>query len=290
MPKEGVQKKTHGDIMRIEEIVMLAKTLVDLGFWKIRLTGGEPLVRKGVLSLTEQIGKLKGLRDFSLTTNGALLSKYAKDLKDNGIKRINISLDSLKADRYKQITTLGDIGDVFKGIEAATNCGMRIKLNAVLIGGFNTDEIKDFVDLTKESAIDIRFIELMKFGTQSDWTIGKYVSTKRVLDEVPGLLPVNDGDKSSAAVYYKLPGSQGKVGLIRPISDKFCDYCNRLRVTADGKIKVCLHSDIEVSIKDKLNDAALLRQAIIDAINLKPYEHGLVKGEYSKRGMSRIGG
>ncbi len=291
MPEKGIEKIPHNEILRLEEIEELARIFVSLGVNKIRITGGEPLIRKGILNLIENIGKIEGLKDFAMTTNGIFLKKYAKDLKNAGLNRVNISLDTLNEEKYRDITKGGDIKEVLKGIEEAKKVGLTpIKLNVVLIGGLNEDEIEDFVDLTKNENIDVRFIELMPIGQAKDWSLDKFISNKIVLEKVKELKEITKEDISSPAKYYKLPNSKGKVGLINPISCKFCDNCNRIRLTADGKIKTCLHSNEEIDLRTPLRKGEDLRKIITDVVINKPKEHNLENGEYIERNMTTIGG
>ncbi|MBV7272041.1 GTP 3',8-cyclase MoaA [Clostridiaceae bacterium UIB06] len=291
MPEKGIEKIPHNEILRLEEIEELARIFVSLGVNKIRITGGEPLIRKGILNLIENIGRIEGLKDFAMTTNGIFLKKYARNLKNAGLNRVNISLDTLNEKKYRDITKGGDIKEVLEGIEEAKKVGLTpIKLNVVLIGGLNEDEIKDFVNLTKNENIDVRFIELMPIGQAKDWSLDKFISNKIVLEKVKELKEIIKEDISSPARYYKLPNSKGKVGLINPISCKFCDNCNRIRLTADGKIKTCLHSNAEIDLRIPLRMGEDLRKIITEVVINKPKEHNLENGEYIERNMTTIGG
>lgn len=291
MPEKGITKAHHDEILRLEEIYELAKTFVSLGVNKIRITGGEPLIRKGILNLIDNIGKLEGVNDFAITTNGIFLKKYAKDLKNAGLKRVNISLDTLDEKKYYDITKGGCLKEVLEGIEEAKKVGLTpIKLNTVLVGGFNENEIESFVNLTKDEEIDVRFIELMPIGQAKDWSLDKFISNNMVLEKAKDLKEILKEDISSPAKYYKLPGAKGKVGLINPISCKFCSNCNRVRLTADGKVKPCLHSNDEIDLKKPLRNGEDIKQIIVKLIKNKPKEHNLEDGEYIKRNMITIGG
>ncbi len=292
MPEEGIiNKKCHTEMLTLEEIYKIVEASAALGVKKIRITGGEPLVRKGVPGLIKNISKINSINDIAMTTNGLLLKKYAKELKDAGLKRVNISLDTLKEEKYKYITRFGSLKDVLEGIEEAKKVGLLpIKINIVLIGGFNDDEIEDFVNLTIKEDIQIRFIELMPIGQASDWAKENFVPNTLVLDKFKNLEAVPRKDKSSPAEYYKLPGAKGLVGLINPISHHFCANCNRIRLTADGKIKPCLNSDLEIDVKDALKNEEDLIKVIKNAIWLKPQKHHLNEGKSIKRDMMRIGG
>ena len=291
MPQEGIPKLPHENVLSVEEIETLAKAFVNLGINKIRLTGGEPLVRRGILDIVERIGKLEGIKDFAITTNGVLLKNLAQELKNRGLKRVNISLDTLKEEKYKYITRIGNIKDVLEGIEAAKKVGLTpIKINTVLVRGFNDDEIEDLARLTEREEIDVRFIELMPIGEALKNESIKYISNQIVLEKLPELIPLEKKDPSSPALYYKLPNAKGRIGLINPISCKFCKYCNRVRLTAQGKMKLCLHSDEEVDLKEALRKGQDIESIIIDAINRKPESHQLERGQYITKKMYQIGG
>lgn len=299
MPEEGIDKKGHLEMLTLEEIFEVVKVCADLGTDKIRITGGEPLVRKGVIGLIEKITALETIKDIALTTNGVLLGQMAGDLRKAGLKRINVSLDTLNEKKYEYITRGGNIKDVLVGIEEAIKVGLvPIKINTVLTKGFNEDEIGDFIKLTVNENIDVRFIELMPLGQSAGFAAEKYLSNTTVLERFGELEPTEAVDKSSPAKYYKLPGSKGRVGLINPISHKFCDNCNRIRLTADGKLKPCLHSDMEIDIRAVLRDEKspdkfqALHKAVVEAIQAKPRNHNL-NDLYNKpieRDMNTIGG
>lgn len=291
MTDKGVIKKEFEEILTLEEIEKITKEFVKLGINKIRITGGEPLVRKGILKLIREIGSLKEVKDFAMTTNGTMLKKYAKELKNAGLNRVNISLDTLNPRKYSHITRGGDIKNVLEGIEEAKKVGLTpIKLNVVLIKGFNEDEIEDFVNLTRDENIDVRFIELMPIGQVCQWSLNRYLSNNTVLEKCSYLERIESTDKSSPAVYYKLKNGKGRVGLINPISCKFCSNCNRMRLTADGKIKACLHSDEEIDIMKYLRQDIDISGILKNIIKDKPKEHNLEDGSYIKRNMMAIGG
>lgn len=291
MPSDGVNKMTHSDILTFEQLYDVINILSELGINKVRLTGGEPLVRKGVVNFIDRINNIKTINDLAMTTNGQLLNSCAKDLKNAGLKRLNISIDTLDDKKYSEITRGGKLSETLKGIEKAQNLGFeKIKLNVVLIGGFNDDEIESFVNLTKTENIDVRFIELMPIGECSKWSLDNFVSTAEVIKRCNELEPIVYDDISSPAKYYKLPNAKGKVGLINPISCKFCQNCNRIRITADGKLKNCLHSDNEMNLKPYIYDNNDLKEIIIKSIMAKPKEHNLENGDYIKKNMIKIGG
>lgn len=291
MPEKGIEKIDYNEILKLEEIQSITESFVNLGVDKIRITGGEPLVRRNILKLIEDIGKLTKVRDFAMTTNGTLLKKYAKDLKSAGLNRLNISLDTLDKNKYAKITRNGRLSDALEGIEEAKKVGLGpIKLNVVLMKDFNEDEIENFVNLTKDEEIDVRFIELMPIGALKYWSLNNYISNETVLKNIEGLVETETVDISSPARYYKLPGSKGRVGLINPISCKFCENCNRIRLTADGKIKPCLHSNDEIDLKTPLRQGKDINGLIGDIIKNKPKEHNLEDGDYINRNMTAIGG
>lgn len=290
MPEEGVAKKSHEEMMTIEETIMAVTEAVKLGINKIRITGGEPLVKRGIIQTCQAIGKLEGIKELCITTNGVLLPRFAKALKAAGVNRINISLDTLDPEKFREITRIGNLEDVLSGIQAAEEAGLsKLKLNVVLMGGFNDDEIEKFVNLTKMKAIEVRFIELMPIGGGLDFDKARFVSCDKVLERVPELESLDRED--GVARMYALPGAKGSVGLIRPVSCEFCDGCNKIRLTADGKLKPCLHSDQEIRLKglSETEMKAAIKRAIIE----KPEKREELSAESpSKAGrdMSQIGG
>lgn len=292
MPPGGIEKKDHEDLLSLEEIYKIIKASTRMGIKKIRFTGGEPLVRLGLPKLIKDVSQLEGIKEITMTTNGVLLTKYIKELKEAGLNRVNISLDTLRADRYKDITRGGDINNVIEGIKAAQEYGMKpVKINAVLMKGFNDDEIEDFAKLTIDKDIIVRFIELMPFGERYSWTKDKYLSNSRILEKVKNLEEI-EYDKGSPSRYYKIKGAKGKIGLINPISRHFCNTCNRIRLTADGNIKPCLHSDLEIDMKKHLGSEEEIYEGLLEAVNRKPYQHHINEEGYDpiKRDMNRIGG
>ncbi|WP_313756901.1 GTP 3',8-cyclase MoaA [Tissierella sp.] len=291
MPEKGVSKFSHEEILTLEEVYEITKVFVELGVNKIRFTGGEPLIRKGIIDLIYKVSKLDGVKDLAMTTNGILLKEYAKELKKAGLNRVNISLDTLDEEKYSLITRGGKLENVLEGIEEAKKVGLTpIKINTVLIGGFNDDEIESFIGLTEKEDINIRFIELMPIGEAAGWAKEKFISNDIILEKVKELIPIPREDKSSPAVYYKLPNGKGKVGIINPISCKFCANCNRVRLTSKGQLKLCLHSNREIDIKEALKSGQDMRKLIIDSINQKEESHHLENGKYISRNMNQIGG
>jgi cyclic pyranopterin phosphate synthase len=291
MPEAGIDKLNHDSILTLEEIDEIVSTFVDLGVNKVRITGGEPLVRKGIISLIEKISRHSKITDLALTTNGIHLKEMAKRLKEAGLTRVNISLDSLDAKKYAMMTRGGKLQDVLEGIEMAKQVGLTpIKLNVVLIGGFNENEVERFVALTKDEAIDVRFIELMPIGEVATWSLENFLSNEYVLEKVPSLMKITSSDYGSPAVYYSLPGGKGRVGLISPISCKFCDTCNRIRLTSEGQLKYCLHSNEEFDLRTILRENGSLKELIKYSISQKPLEHSIEQGNFISRNMVQVGG
>lgn len=291
MPPEGVELKSHDDILSFEEIINIVSVFAKLGVKKIRLTGGEPLVRRGIVDLVKKISDIEGINEITLTTNGLLLKKYAKKLKEAGLDRVNISIDSLDKEKYSLITRGSSLKDVFEGIEEAKKVGLDpIKLNTVLVKDFNDGEIEDLVNLTKDNNYDVRFIELMTIGDTSSWSKDRYLSNETVLEKIKDLKPVIKKDKSSPADYYQISGYKGRVGLINPISCGFCESCNRVRLTSIGSLKLCLHSDEEYDLRKYAYDKVKLEEKILEIIKEKPKEHKLNEGVVIKKNMFQIGG
>lgn len=291
MPPEGVEKREHRQILSLEEIEEIAQEAVRMGVKKIRLTGGEPLVRRGMLSLCRSLKRIPGLRELALTTNGLLLPQMAAELKEAGVDRVNISLDTLDPEKYRRITRGGRLEDALAGIQAARDAGLTpLKLNCVLIGGFNDSEIPALAALTEQEPVEVRFIELMPIGSMAGFGPEAYLPCESVLKRLPQLEPVEE-IRTSAAERFRLPGAAGTVGLIRPLSHCFCDRCNRIRLTADGCLKPCLHSKEEIFIRGLHGPA--LRQKLEEAVHHKPERHGelsvRVRSE-AARDMNQIGG
>ena len=285
IPAEGVAKKQHSDICSVEELVEIAAAAADCGITKVRLTGGEPLVRRGILDICRGVAALPGIREVVMTTNGTLLPELAGPLRAAGLRRLNISLDTLRPDRYADLTRRGRLEDALAGLRAAEAAGFTgTKLNVVLMAGINDDEIEDFVALTAEYPLEVRFIELMPLGPAD---AGAYLPGDTVLKRCPHLIPA---EPSGVARRWRLPGGRGLVGLIEPMSHRFCGSCDRVRVTADGRLKPCLHSAQEIPLRGLHGEA--LRQAIRDGIAAKPERHYMAEEGRSRtaRDMNEIGG
>ena len=290
MPADGICKKRHDEMLTQEETIAAVRAAAALGISKLRITGGEPLVKPNIVDLCTKAAAVDGIREVCVTTNGTLLPKLAKPLRDAGVSRLNISLDTLDPEKFRYITRIGNLSDAVSGLDAALDCGFdRIKINAVLIGGFNDDEIPVLAELTRRYPLDVRFIELMPMYDSGDFGPEAYLPCTVVTDRLPELESMEpDG---GVARLYRLPGAKGNIGLISPVSAHFCAECNRIRVTADGKVKPCLHSSDEISLKGLDEDG--MRETLRQAILSKPRWHGeLSYRERSRAGrhMNQIGG
>jgi cyclic pyranopterin phosphate synthase len=287
MPAEGVEKRDHRDILSVEELVEIGAAAVACGVKKIRLTGGEPLVRRGILDICRGLRAIPGLDELCLTTNGSLLPDLAKPLRDAGLDRLNISLDTLRPDRFASMTRLGQLSDALDGVAAAEAAGFTdLKLDTVLIGGFNDDEVGDFLHLTLDHPWEVRFIELMPMGPCAAWDKSCFLPGETILQRFPDLQPI---PSSGVARRYQLPGAKGTVGLISPVSHEFCGDCRRVRVTADGKLKGCLHSREELPLRGLHGPE--LEAAIRQGILQKPQRHHLEeRPSDTLRTMNQIGG
>ena len=301
MPKEGISKFGHSEILSYEEILRLAELAVQKGITKIRITGGEPLVRKDAVQLIQRLSSLPGVQDLSMTTNGILLEEYASPLWQAGLKRINISMDSLDPEKYRAITRGGELSRVWAGVDACQRAGLSpIKINVVAIAGFNDQEIPEFAHLTRENPFQVRFIEYMPVGPSSDWKLEDSLPAqeiKRRIQEQEPLVPLNHDRRSydGPARLFKFSGAAGAIGFISPMSDHFCEFCNRLRLTADGKLKTCLFTDTEMDIKSSLRSGCsdeALSKMLDEAISQKPLRQGFTGGTMKRchRPMVKIGG
>ena len=290
MPEDGICKKRHDEMLTQEETISAIRAAASLGISKLRITGGEPLVKSNIVDLCAEAAAIDGIREVCVTTNGTLLPKLAGPLREAGVSRLNISLDTLDPEKFRYITRIGTLSDAVAGLDAALDCGFEhIKVNTVLIGGFNDDEIPVLAELTRRYPLDVRFIELMPMVDSSDFGPEAYLPCTAVTERLPGLEAMDpDG---GVARLYRLPGAKGNIGLISPVSAHFCTACNRIRITADGKVKPCLHSSDEISIKGL--DEEGMRETLRQAILAKPRWHGeLSYHERSRAGrnMNQIGG
>ncbi|TCT16729.1 cyclic pyranopterin monophosphate synthase subunit MoaA [Natranaerovirga pectinivora] len=294
VPEGEIFQEKESNLLTLDEMYCIIKAFTKVGINKVRITGGEPLIRPGIIEFVEKISKLEGIKDLAMTTNGILLKKYAKDLKETGLSRLNISLDTLNAQDYTSITGGGQLEKVLDGIKEARAVGLGpIKINTVLIKGFNDHMIEEFVEWSIKEKVELRFIELMPIGHGISWAKEKFISAETVLKTVPDLREINSTDKSSPAQYYELSDGKGKIGLIKPVSCKFCNHCNRIRVTSQGDIKFCLLNNDKVNIKDILRNSTEIRRIedIIEySIMEKPEFHQLENNQYMKTNMYNIGG
>ena len=290
MPADGVCKKNHADMLTEDEMIQAVEAAASLGITKLRITGGEPLVKKNIVSICRRAAAVPGIQEVCLTTNGILLPQLAKPLKAAGVRRLNLSIDTLNPEKYAYITRNGSLEDFWKGFHAAMDAGFeKIKLNAVLMGGVNDDEIPALAQLTRKYPVDMRFIEMMPMYDGGDFDTSAYIPYTKVLEKLPEAHPV-PGD-GGVAKLYRLPGALGNIGLISPVSAHFCAACNRIRLTADGRIKPCLHSSEEYSLKGM--DFAGVRARLEQAILSKPAWHGdlnPVHRSRAGRNMNQIGG
>ena len=289
MPAHGVPVQGHDDLMSFKELVEVVRAATRLGVRKVRITGGEPLVRRGIVELCRMVKGVPGVEELAMTTNATLLSPLAESLRAAGLDRLNVSLDTLRPERYRAITRTGELSDALDGIRAAWDAGFReLKLNCVLIGGVNEDEAADFVAIARESPVEVRFIELMPMGQCAAWEPRRFVSADAVLAACPELAAVGG---SGVAELYAAPGFAGRVGLIRAVSHRFCSGCDRIRVTADGRLKPCLHSAQEICLRGLGPDE--LEGALRRGIEGKPAHHNLRPGvspSATARSMNQIGG
>ncbi|MGD8315712.1 MAG: GTP 3',8-cyclase MoaA [Syntrophobacterales bacterium] len=299
-PLGGSPKLDHDDILSYEEFLHIIQVAVDMGITKVRITGGEPLVRKGVTDFCRRLAALPGLHSLSLTTNGVMLEEFAQDIYSAGIHRINISLDTLQPQKFLRITRRDEFHRVWRGIQAAETVGFNpIKINVVVMRGINEDEVLDLAKLTLERTYHIRFIEFMDLNNDSNWLHEHYISADEILANLNGLAPleqITSRHTNGPARHFRWPDAKGVVGIISPISHHFCPSCNRIRLTADGKLRNCLFSDQEVDIKSPLRQGATeadLAHILRDSIDNKPKKHCLQSDIFRKcqnRPMVAIGG
>ncbi len=300
MPTEGISLCSPKDILRYEELLRVARIAASRGVSKIRITGGEPLVRKGIDGFIADVSALKGVKDLSLTTNGVLLKEYAPRLKEAGLNRVNVSLDTLKKERFIKVTRGDRLHDVLDGLEAALAAGLTpVKVNMVVIKGFNDDEVLDFALISKKKPYHIRFIEYMPFNTEEGWQRDKCISVntiKSIIEKHEKLFPVKSSSGGAGpARRFRFKGAPGEVGFISPVTEHFCGECNRLRLTADGKLRVCLFSDNEIDIRTALRDGSgdgAIEKILFHAVAEKPEGHHINENIFKKcsKTMSLIGG
>lgn len=296
---EDMTFRPPAEMMQDDEVLLFTRLFASLGFDKIRLTGGEPTVRKNVVELVRGIASTPGVKSLSMTTNGVLLGKLAQPLADAGLQRVNISLDTLDPARFKRLTRWGSFDQVWEGILAAEKAGLTpVKINAVVVRGYNEKDIASLARLSLEHPWQVRFIEMMPFGGATDLQQAQVVSADEMIQHITAelgpLTPVNDGQLDGEARIYRLPGAAGEVGLISSVTAPFCAACTRARLTADGILRLCLLRDKEVNLLAPLRAGASLedlRQLILEGIWNKPWGHGLAEGIFAtNRVMSEIGG
>jgi cyclic pyranopterin phosphate synthase len=297
MPEEGVSLMSHSDVLSYEEIFRVVEAAAELGISKVRLTGGEPLVRLGLSALVRMIAGIEAINDISLTTNGILLPKYAAGLKEAGLDRANISLDTLKPERFRVITRCGELGDALAGIEAAHRFGLEpVKINMVVMAGINDDEVIDFARKTVQDGWNVRYIEQMPV-LDDEKVSPRLFSVSEIREKIetlgklePHHVEVGNGP----AKYYRLPGATGTIGFITPVTEHFCYRCNRLRLTADGKLRPCLLSEEEINVREALRRGASvdeIKSLIEKTVACKPAGHNLAAGKtHNGRPFSQVGG
>lgn len=298
MPEDGIDFRPPAELLQDDELVLLVEIAAELGVSKVRLTGGEPTVRPRIVELVRRVGAIPGITDLALTTNGLLLEMLARPLAAAGLTRVNVSLDTLDAAKFRRITRGGDVGRVLAGIRAAEAAGLGpIKLNAVVVRGFNEDEVVALAALTLDRPWEVRFIEVMPFGTVADVADAGIVSsaeTMATIEAALGRLEPLDLTGDAPARTYRLPGAEGRLGFISPVSEPFCAKCGRIRLTADGRLRLCLLRDDEADLLGPLRAGASrdeMKMRFRAAAYRRPFGHALAEKLYpEKRVMIQIGG
>ena len=298
MPEEGIDLMKHKDLMTFEEVEYLVRSIVPLGIKKIRLTGGEPLVRLGIADLIRKLRGIEEIEDITLTTNGILLEKMASSLKEAGLSRVNVSLDTLEEGKFKEITRWGSLDKVLAGIKKSLEVGLTpVKINVVAIKGFNDDEFVKLTEFADKNSVQVRFVELMPIGESDEDAILKHYpidDIKKLIEKKYELKETDRIKTNGPAENYEIVGGKGSVGFIGALSHKFCSSCNRLRVTADGKMRPCLYKDLEYDVLELIRKGASMEdiKAFMEEVILgKPEGHDMEKGwGDQKRKMSQIGG
>lgn len=296
MPEEGVPLMEHGDILSYEEILRVVKASAKIGITKVRLTGGEPLLRKDICFLIKEIKNIDEIVDVSITTNGLLLEKLLEGLVEAGLDRINLSLDTINKATYEEITGRDGLDQVLRGLEGALHKGLKVKINAVPLKGYNSEELVDLAKLTEKWGIDVRFIELMPIGCGKNF---EPIPNMEIIESLKtqgyNMTELTEKQGNGPAVYYRMDGAKGALGFISPISHAFCNQCNRIRLTAEGFLKLCLHAKSGIDLRDKLrsdmSEEALVK-LLQDAICAKPEEHHFNEQNNNEdtRSMYQIGG
>lgn len=296
---EDMTFRPNADLMQDDEVLRLVRLFASLGFDKMRLTGGEPTVRAHIIDLVDGIAQTPGVRSLSMTTNGVLLSRLAKPLAEAGLQRVNVSIDTLDPEKFQRLTRWGKLDDVWRGVLAAEEAGLNpIKINAVVVRGYNEVDVVDLARLTIEHLWQMRFIEMMPFAGATEIQLKQVVTAEQIqsrIAEVLGPLEVaNDGKLDGEARLFRLPGAKGDIGFISSVTQPFCAACTRARLTADGRLRLCLLREGEVDLLTPLREGASLddlRQIILEGIWYKPWGHGLAEGIIPlNRVMSEIGG
>ncbi len=295
---EQMQFRPRHELMSDEEIIFLVNVAASLGVDKIRLTGGEPTIRPGVVDLVRQIASIPGIKDVAMTTNALLLDELAQPLADAGLDRVNISIDTISPERFRRITRWGDVEDVWRGIRAAERAGLRpVKLNCVVTRGFNEEDVTDLAGLTMEEDWEVRFIEMMPFGEVSEFQLSHVVSFREIREKVEsvfGALEEASYDFVDPSRPFRIPGARGTLGFISSVTEPFCQGCGRVRLTADGKLRLCLLRDDEVDLLAPLRGGAdfdEIRALMREGAFHKPWGHGLAAGAFAEdRAMNQIGG
>jgi len=296
---EDMTFRPNAELLQDDELLRLVNVFARLGFDKLRLTGGEPTVRANVVDLVRQMAAVPGIQSLSMTTNGVLLEKLARPLKEAGLQRVNVSLDTVDPERFKRITRWGKLEQVWAGIQAAEAAGLTpVKINAVVVRGFNDGDVTDLARLTLEHNWQVRFIEMMPFGGDTAFQQQQVVSDAEIRARIEtelGPLELQGGGRlDGEARIYRLPGAPGELGFISSVTLPFCASCSRARLTADGKLRLCLLRDKELDLLTPLRQGATdeeLRQLVVAGIWVKPWGHGLADGEVAtNRVMSEIGG
>ncbi len=297
MPSEGIPKLKHQDILSYEELMLLAEAAVQVGIEKIRVTGGEPLVRSGIIDLLKNLSGIPGLRHLVLTTNGVMLAEMAESLRLAGVQRLNISLDSMRPSTFAEITRCGDLEKVLRGIRVAEELGFPIKINVVAMRGINDDEFVDFARLTLTKPYAVRFIEYMPTAKEADWQ-SLVISGDEIISRIASNYPVKQvdrGDQSGGPSRdFRIDGAPGTIGIITPISGHFCGECNRIRVTSSGMAKSCLFDGREYDLKPllKAGSEAAVKEALLAIVMNKPGRHLLSSkdSDHEPFQMSEVGG
>jgi len=299
MSEEGVEYYDRSEILTFEEIKRLSGLFVELGINKIRLTGGEPLIRQDITKLIRQLSRIEGLKDLSLTTNAFMLKDLSEELYAAGLKRINVSLDSLNPHKFARLTRRNGLNRVLEGLDAAEKCGFSpIKVNVVAIRGFSEDEILDFAEMARIRPFIVRFIEFMPLDMDDKWRKIKFIPGEEIIDKINAIYPLELIDTSSnfdAAKRYRFKDGSGEIGIVASVSEPFCYSCNRARLTADGKLRTCLFSLNETELKFPMRNGANdeeLKRIIIKAVKNKEPGHKIQMADFvkPKRSMSMIGG